>query len=114
MIIAQDVHVDDHERGEVVVGVSPAGLIPSYLELLQCKVAVMMMMLLMTRTMLMMLLLMKRTMMKICGGGDEYDIKPCWAQSFLLGTPGVKDGAQLESAETRDYSTQGRIICRGS
>ena len=45
------------------MGVSPAGLIPSYLELLQCKVAVMMMMLLMTRTMMMMLLLMKRTMM---------------------------------------------------
>ena len=103
MIFAQDVHVDDHERGEVVVGVSPAGLIPSYLELLQCKVAVMMMMLLMTRT-----------MMKICGGGDEYDIKPCWAQSFLLGTPRVKDGTQLESAETRENSTQGRIICRGS
>ena len=114
MIFAQDVHVDDHERGEVVVGVSPAGLIPSYLELLQCKVAVMMMMLLMTRTSLMMLLLVKRTMMKICGGGDEYDIKPCWAQSFLLGTPRVKDGTQLESAETRENSTQGRIICRGS
>ena len=56
------------------MGVSPAGLIPSYLELLQCKVAVMMMMLLMTRTSLMMLLLVKRTMMKICGGGDEDDI----------------------------------------
>ena len=53
-----------------------------------------------------------------CGSDDDYDIndhgQPYWAQPFLLGTPGVKDGAQLESAETRENSTQGRIICRGS
>ena len=51
-----------------------------------------------------------------CGSDDDYDIndhgQPYWAQSFSLGTPGVKDAAQLESAETRENST--RIICKGS